>query len=711
MTGVASLLVELQTEELPPRALKSLSAAFATGIEAGLYGRQFLTAGSRVTAFGTPRRLAVHITDVAARSADQPFTQKLMPLAVARDAARNWTQAFLKKLEALGRGHLASLPLGENPGSDSLVLQGDGTTEAVFLHGVAAGQSLHLALQAVLDETLAGLPIPKMMSYQLADGATTVQFVRPAHRLVALHGHGVVPVTALGLRAGTKTLGHRFMCKGEIALHSADAYVEQMEFEGKVIPSFAARRERIEQQLQRAAAASGARVVAPDLLLDEVTALVEWPVVYESGFEAEYLAVPPECLILTMQQNQKYFALTDASGALLNRFLLVSNLQADPADAIVAGNARVVRARLADAKFFYDQDRRQTLASRIDGLASVVYHNKLGSQLERVDRISTIAAAIARRLGVDVARVERAARLAKADLRTLMVGEFPELQGIMGEYYALHDGEDRAVATAIREHYQPRFAGDALPSTPIGTCVALADKLETLAGLFGIGEKPTGERDPYALRRHALGILRMLKDGALPLDLGVLLTDALDAFPPAALKDRAGTLAALQPFVQDRLAGLLREEGYSAQEVDAVLQGGSMRIDLVPKRLVAVRAFMELPEAASLAAANKRIGNILKKADAVPAGFDQGMLMEPAERELGSAYAALRPGAEALYDEGDYTAMLRSLAPLKLPVDRFFDEVMVNVDDAKLRANRLGLLQGLHATMNRVADISKLTAG
>ncbi len=711
MTGVASLLVELQTEELPPKALKSLAAAFATGIEAGLYSRQFLSTDSRVTAFGTPRRLAVHITDVAARSADQPFTQKLMPLAVARDAARNWTQTFLKKLEALGRGHLASIPLGTNHGPDSLVLQGDGKSESVFLSSIASGQTLHVALQTVLDEALAGLPIPKVMSYQLADGTTTVQFVRPVHRLVALHGHGVVPVAALGLIAGTKTLGHRFMCKGEIALHSADAYVEQMEFEGKVIPSFDARRQRIEQQLNRAAEAIGARVVAPDALLDEVTALVEWPVVYESSFDADYLAVPPECLILTMQQNQKYFALTDAGGALLNRFLLVSNLEADPADAIVAGNARVIRARLADARFFYDQDRKQSLESRVTGLASVVYHNKLGSQLERVERVTGIAVGIARRLGVDVNRVERAARLAKADLRTLMVGEFPELQGIMGEYYAHHDGEDGDVATAIREHYQPRFAGDALPSTPVGTCVALADKLETLAGLFATGEKPTGERDPYALRRHALGVLRMLKEGALPLDLGALLEDALDAFPAASVKDHAGTLAALRPFVLDRLAGLLREEGYSAQEVDAVLEGGSMRIDLVPKRLTAVRAFMELPEAASLAAANKRIGNILKKADGVPTEFDESMLLEPAEQALGSAYAALRPGAEALYAQGDYTAMLRSLAPLKLPVDRFFDEVMVNVDDERLRSNRLGLLKGLHATMNRVADISKLTAG
>jgi glycyl-tRNA synthetase beta chain len=710
MTAVASLLVELQTEELPPKALKALSEAFAAGIEASLYGGKFLAADSRVTAYGTPRRLAVHITQVAARSADQPFRQKLMPLAVARDAARNWTQAFLKKLEAMGRGHLARIPLGTADGADALQVESDGKAEAIFLHGVTAGRPLHAALQAALDETLAGLPIPKVMSYQLADGHSTVQFVRPAHRLVAMHGHEVVPVGVLGLMAGTKTLGHRFLCRGELVIRSADTYAAQMIEEGWVVASFDERRRRIESQLASAAEALGAAVMAPDELLDEVTALVEWPTVYASGFEPEFLQVPQECLILTMQQNQKYFALKNAQGDLIDRFLLVSNLEANNPEAIISGNARVVRARLADAKFFYDQDRRQTLESRVTGLSSVVYHNKLGTQLERVERVTGIAVGIARELGLDVTHVERAARLAKADLRTLMVGEFPELQGIMGEVYARHDGEADDVATAIREHYQPRFAGDALPATRIGSCVALADKLETLAGLFGIGEKPTGERDPYALRRHALGVLRMLKEGALPLDLGALVDRALEAFPAGMLKD-AGARAALLAFCNDRLAGLLRDEGYGAHEIEAVLAGGALRVDLVPQRLEAVRAFLELPESASLAAANKRIGNILKKADSVPDGFDRALLLEPAEQALGSAFSELAPRAEALYAGGDYTAMLQSLAPLKLPVDRFFDDVMVNVDDARLRANRLGLLKGLHTTMNRVADLARLSAG
>jgi glycyl-tRNA synthetase beta chain len=499
------------------------------------------------------------------------------------------------------------------------------------------------------------------------------------------------------------------MAPGDLPVHGADLYAQQLEEQGLIIASFARRRARIAELVTAAAAKLEATPIMPDELLDEVTALVEWPVVYDSGFEPEFLAVPPECLILTMQQNQKYFALRDKAGRLANRFLLVSHIEAtDGGDAIRAGNARVVRARLADAKFFYDQDRKEPLESRIPGLAHVVYHNKLGSQLERVERVTGIAVALAKEFDVDRTHVERAARLAKADLRTLMVGEFPELQGVMGEYYARHDGEAGDVAQAIREHYQPRFAGDALPVSRVGLCVALADKLETLTGLFGIGEKPTGERDPFGLRRHALGVLRMLMEKALPLPLPRMLALAQSEFSAAAgFKPAAADLA---EFLYDRLRGLLRDEGYTAHEIEAVVAQAPARIDLVPSRLAAVRAFVDLPEAASLAAANKRIGNILKKADAAPAAFDAGLLLEPAERALGDAFASVQPSAERLYAGGDYTGMLKALAPLKLPVDRFFDEVMVNVDDAKLRANRLGLLAALRSTMNRVADISKLTA-
>jgi glycyl-tRNA synthetase beta chain len=695
----APLLVELNTEELPPKALKTLSEAFATGIEKGLRARNFLAADSTSTAFGAPRRLAVHISSVAARSPDQPFRQKLVPVSVGLDAQGNATPALLKKLAALGA----------NVDHRGLKRENDGKQDVLVYEGTRPGTDLAEGLQAALDEAVAKLPIPKVMSYQLDDGATTVQFVRPAHRLVALHGGEVVPVGVLGLRAGRETFGHRFHSSGPLAIGDADSYARQLEDEGKVIASFAARRARIEERVTAAAARLGATPVMPGELLDEVTALVEWPVVYESGFEKEFLDVPQECLILTMQQNQKYFALKDGAGRLLNRFLLVSHLDTSDPSAIVAGNARVVRARLADAKFFFDQDRKRTLESRLPLLSNVIYHAKLGSQLERVERITGIAVEIAKSLGIDRTHVERAARLAKADLRTDMVGEFPELQGLMGRYYAQHDGEPADVAGAIEDHYRPRFADDALPSSAVGTCVALADKLETLVGLFGIGEKPTGDKDPFALRRHAIGVLRMLSEKRLPLSIGELLAVAEQAFN--GMKAFKPATAELTAFLYDRLRGLLRERGYSANEVESVVAPSPQRIDDIAERLAAVRAFMQLPEAESLAAANKRIGNILKKSEGAAAGVDTALLFEPAEKSLAEAFAQISPRAQQLFDAGDYGASLKALAPLKLPVDRFFDDVMVNVDDAKLRANRLALLARLRAQMNRVADLSLLAAG
>ncbi len=695
-----SLLVELNTEELPPKALQTLSEAFAVGIERGLRARNFLAADSRVTAFGAPRRLAVHIGGVLAQSPDAPFRQKLVPAAIGVDAQGNATPALLKKLSSLGA----------NVDHRKLLREHDGKQDVLIYEGVKPGAPLADGLQQVLLEAIEGLPIPKVMSYQLADGVTTVQFVRPVHRLVALHGDRIVAVQALGLDAGRETFGHRFHASAPIAIRSADDYATQLEREGKVMASFAARRQRIADLLTEAAARLGAQVVMPADLLDEVTALVEWPVVYESGFEREFLDVPQECLILTMQQNQKYFALRDDAGKLLHRFLLVSQLEAnDGGEAIRVGNARVVRARLADAKFFFDQDRKKTLESRLPLLASVVYHNKLGSQRERVERVTEIAVAIAKMLGVDRTHVERAARLAKADLRTEMVGEFPELQGLMGRYYAQHDGEPADVAEAIEAHYRPRFADDALPASDVSTCVALADKLETLVGLFGIGEKPTGDKDPFALRRHAIGVLRMLGEKKLPLALDALLGSAAQAF--AGVKNFAPRLDEVMAFIHDRLRGLLREQAYSANEVEAVVSLAPNRIDDIAERLAAVRAFMQLPEAESLAAANKRIGNILKKSEGATATLDPALLYEPAEQALAEAFGKAGPRAEQLFARGEYAEALRSLAPLKIPVDKFFDDVMVNVDDARLRGNRLALLAALRAQMNRVADLSVLAAG
>ena len=693
-----SLLVEIQTEELPPKALKSLSEAFASGIESGLRARGFVSAHSVTTAYGSPRRLAVKLTNVARKSADTPFRQKLLPVAIGLDDKGKPTAALTKKLVALG----------VDIDARKLRRESDGKQEVLLYEGHRPGELLISALQSVIESTIISLPIPKMMSYQLTDGETTARFVRPAHRLVAMHGHAVVPVHALGLQSGTKTHGHRFLAPGILAVLSADMYAEQLLEEGYVIASFAERRAKIESLLVSEGAKHDAQPVVPSELLDEVTALVEWPVVYDSEFDADYLSIPPECLLLTMQQNQKYFALTDHAGRLTNRFLLVSNIEAtDGGAAIRAGNSRVVRARLADAKFFYDQDRKKTLESRVPGLAHVVYHGKLGSQLQRVERITAIAVDIAKELGVDPTMIERAARLAKADLRTLMVGEFPELQGVMGEYYSLHDGESAEVAAAVRQHYQPRFADDVLPESTMGVCVALADKLETVVGLFGVGEQPTGDKDPFGLRRHAIGILRMLIEKRLPLPLHGLSRIAFSAFPSGLI---AEAHTDVEWFLLERLRGLLREQGYTSNEVESVIVRGPARVDLIPEQLAAVRAFMKLPEAESLASANKRIDNILRKAAAVPSSFENALLVEPAERSLGDAFQAVHVWAEQLYASGDYSAMLESLVPLKLPVDRFFDEVMVNVDDPKLRANRLGLLAALRTTMNRVADISKLSS-
>ena len=697
----AALLVELQTEELPPRSLKALSEAFAREITDSLIRSQLAPQDLRARhVFGSPRRLGVLLDPVRHESPAVPFRQKLVPVAVGLDAQGRATAALIKKLKSLG---ITAEPA-------QLERESDGKQETLVYSGVRPGVALAQGLQSALDRAVTSLPVAKPMSYQLADGVTTVQFVRPAHRLVALHGEQVVPVTALGLSSGRQTFGHRFHAPEPLAIRSAQSYARELE-QAHVIASFDARRDRMLAMIEANVARLGAEAVMPPALIDEVTGLVEWPVVYESGFDESFLQVPQECLILTMQQNQKYFALRDGDGRLMNRFLLVSNNQPDDPTLIIEGNARVVRARLADARFFYEQDRKHPLDARLPQLAQVVYHNRLGSQLERIERLTSIAVALARELGADLAHVERAARLAKADLRTEMVTEFPELQGTMGMYYARHGGESDDVALAIEEHYRPRFAGDRLPSSVVGACVALGDKLEALAGLFGIGERPTGDKDPYALRRHALGVLRMLMEAELPLPLPRLIQVA---FEPFGERFGAEPRQELEVFLFDRLRGLLQERGYSTLEVEAVVSLAPARIDRVPAMLAAVRAFSQMPESASLAAANKRIGNILKKAD--PAGngafdsFDPALLYEPAERELWTAFERVAPQAERMLANADYSAMLRSLAPLKEPVDRFFDDVMVMVEDARLRANRLALLAQLRALMNRIADLSVLAA-
>ncbi|MDK9703818.1 MAG: glycine--tRNA ligase subunit beta [Sulfuritalea sp.] len=692
-----NLLVELFVEELPPKALKKLGESFAAALATSLRSQGFADDKSVVTPFASPRRLAVHVTDVIAKAADKQVQQKLMPVAVALDAAGNATPALLKKLAALG-ADASVVP--------TLTRQPDGKAEALFLSKVERGMSLALGLAKALWEALDRLPIPKVMSYQLPDGWTTVNFVRPVHRLVALHGAEVVDVHMFGLAAGRETQGHRFEAVNPIvAIKDADSYAEQLKTEGAVIASFAERRAEIEKQLQAAAAKENLKPIDDDALLDEVAALVERPNVLSCQFEKEFLDVPQECLILTMKANQKYFPLLDATGKLTNKFLVVSNIRPDDGSAVIGGNERVVRPRLADAKFFFDQDRRKSLMDRIPGLAKVVYHNKLGTQGERVERVAALARAIGDKLGGEALAnaADRAAVLAKADLLTDMVGEFPELQGIMGRYYALHDGEPAEIADAIEDHYKPRFAGDELPRGEAGLCVALADKLQTLADMFGIGQLPTGDKDPFALRRHALGMIRMLIERDLPLDLMWL-------FNAARLAD-AKVAEQLSDFIYERLAGSLREQGYSALEVDAVVGLRPQRLGDIPKRLAAVRAFAALPEAASLAAANKRVGNILKKAEgSVEAQVDVALLKEEAEHALFFALKLVESDSDPTFTAGNYTASLLALARLKEPVDAFFDHVMVNADDPALRANRLGLLAILHQAMNRVADLSRLSA-
>ena len=698
-----NLLVELFVEELPPKALKKLGDAFAGVLFEQLKAQGLTSAASALTAFASPRRLAAHVTAVAAQAADKAVSQKLMPVAVGLDASGNATPALLKKLAALGADASVVPNLKRAP---------DGKAEALFYDSTVKGALLVEGLQKALDEALAKLPIPKVMTYQLADGWTDVKFVRPAHKLVALHGAQVVPVTALGLTAGNATHGHRFEAAVDpVAIAHADAYAETLKRDGAVIASFAERRAEIVRQLQAAAAqvGGGCQPINDDALLDEVTALVERPNVLTCQFETEFLDVPQECLILTMKANQKYFPLLDAQGKLTNKFLVVSNISPADASAVIQGNERVVRPRLADAKFFFDQDRKKSLESRVPGLAKVVYHNKLGTQGERLERVCAIAEAIGVQLGGPdlAAKALLAARLAKADLLTDMVGEFPELQGIMGGYYARHDGLGDEVAAAIEDHYKPRFAGDELPRNAVGVVVALADKLETLVGMFGIGNLPTGDKDPFALRRHALGVIRMLVEKDLPLQLGALLHGAAPAFGDK-ISDAS---AALGDFIYDRLAGGLREQGASAQEVDAVLALRPQRLADVAQRLAAVKAFAALPEAPALAAANKRVGNILKKAEGeVTAQVNEALLVEAAEKALNDSLKTVVPQANAAFDAGDLTASLQALAALKAPVDAFFDGVMVNAEDAALKANRLGLLATLHAAMNRVADLSRLAA-
>jgi len=694
----ATLLIELLTEELPPKALPRLGETFAGKIAEGLKARGLVAADAAHRSFASPRRLAVTVAAVLAEAAAKEVTEKLMPVAVALDAEGKPTPALLKKMEAKG------IPADALAGFERRM---DGKAEALFHTALVPGARLADVLAGIVQEAVKALPIPKVMRW--GDGDAT--FVRPVHKLTMVHGADVVPGVVLDLTAGRTTRGHRFMSRGDIDIATAEAYEPTLLAEGKVIPSFAERRAEIERQLLAEASRQQASIGDYADLLDEVAALVEHPTVYVGEFEAEFLAVPQECLILTMRANQKYFPLFDATGKLLNRFLIVSNMQMEDASNIITGNQRVVRPRLSDARFFFEQDKKQKLDARLPRLASVVYHNKLGSQLERIDRLEALAGRIAGLLSADVGAAQRAARLAKADLVTDMVGEFPELQGIMGRYYALHDGEGEVVADAIQAHYQPRFAGDALPAGNVACAVALADKLDALVGFFGIGMVPTGDKDPFALRRAALGVLRILMETPLPLELPQLIEAAAAGFCPGLLTSE-GFQGQLLDFMLERLKNLLREGagGRDAVVADAVLALRPTRIDLVPAKLDAVEAFRALPESEALAAANKRIVNILKKTETQPGEPDIALLQEAAEKALFHQVNEIAPLVRSHVANENYTEALRVLAGLRAAVDAFFDGVMVMAEEPLTRQNRLALLAQLAGLMNQVADLSRLSA-
>ena len=708
-TDIRPLLVELFTEELPPKALQKLGQAFAEGVRATLARHHLLADGCAVEPFATPRRLAVRLSAVLAQAPEQAYAEKLMPVKVGLDANGQPTAALAKKLAAKGLE-------GLDPAT--LERESDGKQEYLVARGTAAGAQLAVGLQEGLDAAIDGLPIPKVMRYQLADGQTTVKFVRPAHGLVALFGADIVPIAALGLQAGRATQGHRFQSNGAIELATAQGYEADLAERGRVIASFEARRAEISRLLDEHAQRLGATLGDdPEVtaLLDEVTALVEHPTVYVGQFEEQFLQVPQECLILTMRLNQKYFPLFDpASGKLTHRFLIVSNMQvADPAN-IVEGNQRVVRPRLADAQFFFETDRKTPLAARVEQLGSIVYHNKLGTQLERVERVRAIARGIATALGGDAAHCDRAALLAKADLGSNMVGEFPELQGIMGAYYAQGDGEPADVVTALRTQYRNRYDAPVDAATLTAATLFIAERIETLVGIWSIGLAPTGERDPFGLRRAALGLisafeqlaaggwLKVSEDG--PLSLDGLLALAAQAFPDG--KIGADTLAEVRAFIYERYRNQLIGE-HDRNAVEAVI-ALAPPLHPVAARVRAVAAFAQLPAAASLAAANKRIGNLLKKAEGEIGAVDAALLQDPAEKALAEAVAQLRPQARAQLQAGDFAASLATLAQAREPVDAFFADVMVMADDAALRANRLALLGQLHGLMNQVADISRL---
>ncbi len=685
-------LVEIGTEELPPKSLLALATAFADGIASGLESAG-LKHGA-VERYATPRRLAVRVRRLAEQQPDRAIERRGPPLKAAFDAQGSPTQAALAFARSCGT-EVAALEKLETPKGVWLVHRGTepGARTSVLLPGI---------VQSALD----GLPIAKRMRW----GAGTAEFVRPVHWVLMLFGRDEIPCEILGVLAGGVTYGHRFMAPKPLRVGSPSSYVAVLRKRGRVVADIHERRETIRQGVAAVASRLQGEAVIDEALLDEVTALVEWPVPLAGRFDAQFLELPAEVPIATMQDHQRYFPVRDASGKLMPWFVTVANIEsADPAQ-VIAGNERVVRPRLSDAAFFWTTDRKSRLESHREALRRVTYQTQLGSLYDKSERVRTLARDIAGAIGADAALADRAAELCKCDLLTAMVGEFPELQGLMGRYYAQHDGEAAEVCEAIREQYLPRFAGDALPDTRTGMALAVADKLDTIAGIFATGQKPTGTRDPFGVRRAALGLLRIAVERRLDLDLPRLIERGLSSLPFAAPE---GTARDVYDYVFERLRAyyLDGEAGMTVttEMFDAVLATRPASPLDFDSRLRALARFLGLPDAASLAAANKRIANILRKASGpIGVAIDDSLLLDPAEQILAEQVTAVARLVEPKFRAREYTEALQGLAVLRKAVDEFFDSVMVMAEDPALRANRLALLGRLRALFMHAADLSRL---
>ncbi len=689
MADTRDLLIEIGTEELPPKALRRLSEAFTNGVVAGLAKAEL--AHGEVRSYASPRRLAILIDGLQAAQADRVLERRGPALRAAFDGNGNPTKAALGFAGSCGVAIEALEKLETDQGA-WLVFR----TEQ-------PGQPTAALVPAIVEQSLAALPIPKRMRW----GSLKVEFVRPVHWVVLLFGDEVLDGEVLGIRAGRETRGHRFLHPGAIYLGEPAAYAPLLETEGHVLADFEARREAIRAQVLEAGVAAGGRAVVEEALLEEVTALVEWPRALVVPFEERFLEVPTEALVSAMRNHQKCFHVVDGEGRLLPSFITVANIESRDEAQVVAGNARVMRARLSDADFFYRTDLEKPLERHLDALKSVVFQQQLGSLFEKSDRVARLAAHIASRMGGDGNLARRAGMLCKCDLLTSMVGEFPELQGIMGEYYAAHAGEPADVPRALNEQYMPRFSGDDLPATPTGQALAIADKLDTLVGIFGIGQPPSGDKDPFALRRAAVGVLRTIIEKELPLDLLWALDEAAGGY--GARISVPDVVEQVFTFMLERLRAWYQEAGVRPDVFEAVLATRPVRPLDFHQRIHAVAEFRALPEAEALAAANKRVHNILKKSEeAVPGEVNSALLTESSERTLASQVSEQRAAVTPLIAAGRYTETLQRLAGLRTAVDAFFDQVLVMAEDPAVRSNRLALLSGLRGLFLEVADISRL---